>query len=112
MVVARESVMFRPAGGKGSVNWQDIILANWARLKGVRIGQQGHAGWALFVRRKDASFMFVIEHRGPGFPSVRFEFPYTGHHKFVNGRWQPENRGDVFEKAIAVYRRLSNQEQT
>lgn len=106
--------MHKAVGNKGSVNWHDVVLSNWARLNRVDIGRHTYQGWAMYVRRQDdrpdGSLMFVVEHRGSGFPPVRFEFPFTGREKWIEGRWQDQHRGAVFEQAIAVFRRLSKQE--
>ena len=75
------------------------ILRRWAKTRGDEIGREGYAGWAVFVDYNEIGAMFVIEHRGPGFPPVHFEFPFRSR----------RDRRYAFERALAVFRRLVRQ---
>ncbi len=100
--------MLKAIGVRGSANWHQVALQNWARLSDVKIGVQGSAGWSLFV---EPGIVYVIEHRGPGFPPFRHEFPARfDEQKFCGGpidRWLwSAKRAQAFRSAVAVLERL------
>lgn len=92
---------------KGSPSYHDYVLRVWSKRSNLPIGSHGCAGFALFW---DAGG-YVIEHRGPGFHAIRFEFPVLGVLDFFGKpveRWLWRvHRREAFEAAVAVLRKLT-----
>lgn len=93
--------MRHPVGQWRSANHDDVVLRNWARLKGINIGKKGHCGYALFVESVDTLKTFVVEGRGHGYHRLRCEYSYLDCEK---GQF---SRGAVFKKALDLYQRLT-----
>ncbi len=93
--------MWKPAGTKGSPNHHDVVLANWARLRRIDIGQHCYRGWSLFVWAlppSEGSMAFFVEHRGPPHGPFRKIFPFGD---------TPGDRRGAFAEARRVFLSMS-----
>jgi hypothetical protein len=86
--------------------WHDTVLRGWAKRHGIDVERAaGYAGWSFYVGA--GPMAFVVEHRGPGFPPFRHEWPFEN-----VPRWHPNSRREAFARARAVFERLTGRAAT
>jgi hypothetical protein len=93
-------------GARLSAARQQQALRRWALRVGLDIGQgQGYAGWSLFIDASTAFDlqMFVIEHRGPNWPSIRIT------DKFLRLAGSQHGRQIAFQRMVTLFLRLTAQ---
>ncbi|MBX9860664.1 MAG: hypothetical protein K2Y20_13920 [Sphingomonas sp.] len=93
--------MWHPIGSWRSPNHHQVVLMNWARLRGFELGQEGYLGTAIFVYVNDFGVGFQIEGRGfgtGGFVDRRSVPPM-----FPFDRFCAASRRRAFRSALAFF---------
>ncbi len=97
--------MLQPIGAKGSPNHHDIVLSNWARQRGIDIGQKGRAGYAIYVGKTDRWLLaFFVEGRGPTAHPVMCAYTWL---EGSGWRGSQFGRGKAFKRAVDLFFRLT-----